>query len=174
MKPASLGLDSLNPTNLIASFYHLNVARSSDSILNTVVVCRWHIENRPHPNLHNLVVNSIGDPRPKESRPPLHRRIQQPQTRRLHKLPTHHFVLPLHHQLQRQRPKRETLVVTAGGWVRGRLGGGVFKEADKGCGCREFGRDGDESSEDARVAVGEVLDFEREISFLVRMKLCYM
>lgn len=143
-------------------------------MLNDVVICPRHIENRPHPNLHYLIVNSIGNPRPEEPCPPLHRRIQQPQARRLHEFPSHHFVLTLHHQLQRQRSERETLMAATGRWVRGRLGGGVFEEADEGRGGGEFGGDGDESGEDAGVAVWEVLDSEHEIAFLVGVKLIYI
>ena len=52
------------------------------------------------------------------------------------------------------------------------MGGGIFEEADKGCGGGEFGADGDEAGEDAGVAVWEVFDFECEVSFLGAMKWC--
>lgn len=140
--------------------------RNRTSALNTVSIRSRHIKNRSHPNLHNRIIKPIRDPRPEKPRPPLHRRIQQPQTRRLHKLPTHHLILALHRQLQRQRPKGEALVLASGRKVYGGLGGGISEEADEGCGGGEFGTDGDESAEDACVAVGEVLDFESEVTFL--------
>lgn len=180
--PASIWLTrNETPIALTPSYSKISYSQCYDpsmcpslrpSRLNIRSVCSRHIENRPHPNLHNLIVAPIGHPRPKEPRPSLHRRIQQPQTRRLHKFPTHHLILPLHHQLQRQRPKRETLVAATGRRVRGGLGRGVFEKADEGCGGGEFGTDGDEGGEDAGIAIGELLDSEGGISFLRRLMWC--
>lgn len=72
------------------------------SILNSKPIISRQIKNCPHRNLHNLIIKPIRNPRPEKPRPPLHRRIQQPQARRMRELSGHQFVLPLHHNhLQR-------------------------------------------------------------------------
>ena len=130
------------------------------------IISRRHIKNRPHPNLYDLLIHHIRNPRPKEPHPPLHRRIQQPQTRRPHKLPTDHRIRLPHHQLQRQRAEREALVVPTGLRVRRGMGGGRLEEADECGGGGQVGTYGDEGGEEACVAVREVLDSESQVSSL--------
>lgn len=50
------------------------------------------------------------------------------------------------------------------------MGGGVFEETYEGCGDGELWADGDEGGKDASVAVREILDFEGEVTFLVRVR----
>ena len=65
-------------------------------------------------------------------------------------------------------------MLSAGGRVRGGLGGGGFEKADEGRGGGELGADGDEGGEDSCVAVREVLDFEGEVTFLMGARWCRM
>jgi len=88
----------------------------------------------------------------------MHRRIHQPQTRRLHEFPTHESQVVHRNHLQHKSPVRESLLPAPFDRVLGGEGGGSAKEADEDAGDGNTGAGGFEVCVEAVQAIWEARD----------------